>query len=130
MPARTRTIRNLVLRLLLLTGAAFAALCAVIVGVLYISAPQCEHQIEAITLSPDGTQQAAVDYVGCGATVGYTSWLLLAPAGEDFAPKKHQIAIFEGQIASLSWQDDATLTVRGNIERVGENTSPVQIVVE
>lgn len=77
---------------------------------------ECEHEISQSITSPDGELVAALDNVGCGATTEFVTWVLIAPTGIRFDPKKHRLAVYEGKLTSITWLSPKVLRVEGKAD--------------
>ncbi len=93
---------------------------------------ECEHEMYAQQMSPDGQFNSALDNVGCGATTGFVTWVLVGPSGETLDPANHQVAVFKGKLTSLTWSDVAEITVSGDGELFKSSADKlgISIIVE
>jgi hypothetical protein len=77
------------------------------------SAPQCEPKLRAAQTSPDGKLQAAILDVGCGASSGAATWVLLTDANVKFNNAADKVAVFKGSVERVAWKDGALLVIYG-----------------
>jgi hypothetical protein len=79
--------------------------------------PVCEHRFTSSEDSPDGTRQAAIVEVHCGAARAM-SWVLIGAAHAKFRDEADRVALFEGSATRLEWRGGDLLVIYGQAKPV------------
>jgi hypothetical protein len=69
----------------------------------FATTPWCGYDVRQQALSPDGINKAAVVEVNCGATTGYVSWAVRAPASRAFNYRRDVLASVDGREMKIAW---------------------------
>jgi len=79
-------------------------------------AGKCDHVIKSTSTYSDTNEIAYVIDVGCGATVGFVSWIAVTPAEKELDANEHRIAVLEGKVYRIEWKSATELLVWGDAE--------------
>ena len=75
---------------------------------------KCDRVMRNEAISADASMKAAIEDVQCGATTRDASWVLLTKASSRFSDKRDQIAVFEGHVNELKWENGALVVLHGD----------------
>ena len=76
---------------------------------------ECDFEETVSAKSPDGNYIVQGVDVGCGATTGFVSWIIVRHVDERLDVESQNIAVLKGQVSGIDWTRGNEISVSGDL---------------